>query len=379
MSARDDPSACRPTSRHSWRCRKSVVLGGATRSHAGLGVTRRERGALRGSRGQRLHGRGRACGSGEAGLPRARGRHADRNGEVDCRRTPGSTRGDAHTASPREASIVLIRNGKELASVNDGPQLATTQPPAATPEALPGRSPPPGSAGHSARAMDCQQSDLSVRLALGALAPHARSVTARGAQFDGTLGPWTTERVGDIRGQRRPERRADHRQRALHFTWRLAAMASRPDIRSPVGPVKGRRPRAFDTDHPDDFHRPFQRASRFKFGFRTAPACDGGGRFTRPTASNRHMRLSDMKAVEAPPGTGAGHLPGSDSLLVVVDTVNASPGSVGEPEISDVKPQEPAGHRYELSTAGTPRRRRTAGSAPTPPASAAACRHSPPR
>ena len=50
-----------------------------------------------------------------------------------------------------------------------------------------------------------------------------------------------------------------------------------------------------------------------------------------------------MKAVEAPPGTAL-DIARVDSLLVVVDTVNASPGSVGELWISDVKWQELAGH-----------------------------------
>jgi hypothetical protein len=46
--------------------------------------------------------------------------------------------------------------------------------------------------------------------------------------------------------------------------------------------------------------------------------------------------IGDMRPIEAPPGTAL-DLSKADTLLFVVDTVNAAPGSVGEISFTDIR------------------------------------------
>jgi hypothetical protein len=245
------------------------------------------------------------------------------------------------TPPVRGSAIVLIRNGKELASVNDGPQLTTTQPPAATSEAYrvevrlpeaPGTPPVPW----------IVSNPIYVRVALGAPAPHARSVIHERAQFGGTLGPWTTERSVTSDGQVDLSGDADQRP-ALHFTWRLGDGQPAGQYAALSVPVKGHDLETFNT-----ITLTISSLVPARVSVQLRIPHGAGLRWRRSIYADQRPRtvtidLGEMKAVEAPPGTAL-DIARVDSLLVVVDTVNASPGSVGELWISDVKWQELAGH-----------------------------------
>jgi len=244
------------------------------------------------------------------------------------------------TPPVRGISIVLIGNGKELARTDDGARLATTQRPGETPAAYrvevrlpeaPGTPPVPW----------IVSNPIYVRDALGAPSPHARSVIHERAQFGGALGPWTIERSVTSDGQVDVSGDADQRP-ALHFTWRLGNGQPAGQYAALSVPVKDHELAAFNA-----ITLTISSLVPARVSVQVRIPHGGGLRWRRSIYADQRPRtvtidLRDMKAVEAPPGTVL-DLAKIDSLLVVVDTVNSSPGSVGELWLSDVKWQELGG------------------------------------
>jgi hypothetical protein len=152
--------------------------------------------------------------------------------------------------------------------------------------------------------------------------------------FDGTLGAWTIERAPTSEG--RVEVASRGTQRNLHFTWRLAGGAPSGQYAALVVPVQGAIVKEFTSLSVRVHARHPLRVSvqvRIPQG--------GGLRWKRSIYLDEAARdividLNDMKPIEAPPGTRL-DLSRIDTLLIVVDTVNALPGTTGECWIEDVR------------------------------------------
>jgi hypothetical protein len=152
--------------------------------------------------------------------------------------------------------------------------------------------------------------------------------------FDGTLGAWTIERAPTSEG--RVEVASTGTQRKLHFTWRLAGGAPSGQYAALVVPVQGPIVKEFTSLSVRAHARHPLRVSvqvRIPQG--------GGLRWKRSVYLDEADRdtvidLNDMKPIEAPPGTPL-DLSRIDTLLIVVDTVNALPGTTGECWIEDVR------------------------------------------
>jgi hypothetical protein len=236
------------------------------------------------------------------------------------------------------SAIVLIRNGRELARTNDGARLARTQPPSATPEAYrvevrlpeaPGTPPMPWVVGNP----------IFVGLPSPS-PPEPERFMGDEAAFDGTLGKWTIEHARSSEGRVELATGPSIEKPALHFTWRLADGPPSGQYAALVLPIRGAAGETA-TDLTDLFvtansPRPMRLSVQVRIP-------EGGGlRWQRSIYLDGSRRepaviaLRDMKAIEAPPGTPL-DLSRVDTLLFVVDTVNAKPGSSGEVWISDAR------------------------------------------
>ncbi len=158
------------------------------------------------------------------------------------------------TVSPpvRGSSIVLIRNGEER-----GPhrRRRTARHDAATgrdPGGLPSRSPPP----RTRRARRQSRGLWATRYSSGSLRPrrlNAKRFVRDVAAFDGTLGHLDHRACTELRG---PVELATGRaieQRALHFTWRLAAGPPSGQYAALVVPIHGDALLCLRPDHRDGF------------------------------------------------------------------------------------------------------------------------------
>ncbi len=239
------------------------------------------------------------------------------------------------------SSIILIKNGHEISHTVDGASLVAMQRPDGRPAVYrvevrraeaPGTPPVPW----------IVSNPIYVSDASGAPLPHTRPVIHERAQFGGTLGPWTIERSVTSDGQVDLSGDADHRP-ALHFTWRLGDGQPAGQYSALSVPVKGHELEAFNA-----ITLTISSLVPARVSIQVRIPQGAGLRWRRSIYADQQPRtvtidLRDMKAVEAPPGTAL-DIAKVDSLLVVADTVNASPGSVGELWLSDVKWQELGGN-----------------------------------
>lgn len=152
--------------------------------------------------------------------------------------------------------------------------------------------------------------------------------------FDGTLGAWTIERATTSQGRVEVESKGP--QRTLHFTWRLAGGAPSGQYAALALPIQGPLVKDFTSlsvraraRHP------------LRLSVQVRIPQGSGLRWKRSiyldeAARDTVVDLNDMKPIEAPLGTAL-DLSRIDSLLIVVDTVNALPGTTGECWIDDVR------------------------------------------
>ena len=157
---------------------------------------------------------------------------------------------------------------------------------------------------------------------------------AEKALFDGTLAAWTIEHATTSEG--RVEVTSEGGRPRLHFTWRLAGGPPSGQYAALALPVQGSIVKDFTNL---SIRASAPRPVRLSVQVRIPQA--GGLRWKRSIhvgepAPDNVINLGDMKPIEAPAGTRL-DLSRIDTLLFVVDTVNATPGSAGELWIEDVR------------------------------------------
>ena len=155
------------------------------------------------------------------------------------------------------------------------------------------------------------------------------------AQFDGTSASWAIERAPTSEGRVDVAHRFASRP-ALRFTWRLGDGKPSGQYAALVVPIHGASLKDFrDLVVTASSQRPMRMSVQLR-----VPE-SGGLRWQRsvyvdPLPRDIDISLKDMTAIEAGPGAQL-DLSKADTLLFVVDTVNAAPGSEGETWIADVR------------------------------------------
>jgi hypothetical protein len=230
------------------------------------------------------------------------------------------------------AITVLFRDGREIATATNGrpllaPGLGDTEGSYRVEVRLPrapGTPPVPW----------IVSNPIFVRPPTTTVSPSQKPAVEERPLFDGTLGAWTIERAATSEG--RVEVASRGTQRQLHFTWRLAGGAPSGQYAALVVPVQGPIVKEFTSLSVRAHARHPMRVSvqvRIPQG--------GGLRWKRSiyldeAARDTVVDLHDMKPIEAHLGTAL-DLSRINTLLIVVDTVNALPGTTGECWIEDVR------------------------------------------
>ena len=245
------------------------------------------------------------------------------------------------TAGVRAGSLdtlVLLRNGAEVKRENDGRTLELSGPLTAN----------PGSYRVEVRRTDAPgippvpwivSNPIYVGLPMPSDITHSAADPGL-AQFDGTLAGWSIERAPASQG--RVEIAETHGPPVLQFNWRLDAGTPSSQYAALVVSIHGDALVAFDQIA---VTASAPRPTRVSVQVRIPQG--GGLRWRRSiyldeTLRTLTVRLSDMRPIEAPPGTAL-DLSRADTLLFVVDTVNATPGSAGEIRLRDVRWQSARG------------------------------------
>jgi hypothetical protein len=225
------------------------------------------------------------------------------------------------------ATMVLYRNGI-VAARHAGPHLEAVHPAADGPatyrvevdlEGAPGTPPVPWIVGNPI---------YVTRGIPRSVIPLPWRVTAERELYPGeTAAVWTVERHTASEG-RVEEGRDPAGARGLHFTWRLSGGPKAGQYAALVRPISGPELSGYDQlTLTAASHRPMRASIQVRIP-------EGGGlRWQRsvylaPSPRTIVIPLREMTPVEAPVGARL-DLRRADTLLVVVDTVNASPGSSG--------------------------------------------------
>jgi len=161
-----------------------------------------------------------------------------------------------------------------------------------------------------------------------------RSSVHEHPQFDGTLTAWSIERAQTSEG--RVEIAAPNGPPALQFNWRLGGGPPSGQYAALAVPIRGDSLPAFDEIAVTGSA---PRPTRVSVQIRIPQG--SGLRWRRSiyldeTPRTAIVDIGDMRPIEAPPGTAL-DLSKADTLLFVVDTVNAAPGSVGEISFTDIR------------------------------------------
>ncbi len=229
-------------------------------------------------------------------------------------------------------TLVLLRNGEEVKRANDGMLLDFSG---------------PLTANLGSYRVEVRRSDapgippvpwiVSNPIFVGLPAPSdvpPRTADTGLAQFDGSLGAWDIERAPTSQG--RVEIAERNGPPALQFNWRLGEGTPSGQYAALVVPIHGDALRAFDQIAVTAAAR---RPTRVSVQIRIPQGT--GLRWRRSiyvdqTPRTAIVAIGDMRPIEAPPGTAL-DLSKADTLLFVVDTVNAVPGMAGEISLTDVR------------------------------------------
>jgi hypothetical protein len=232
----------------------------------------------------------------------------------------------------RDAVTVLLRDGHEVATARGGGPLlaprtgdtrASYRVEVRLPRA-PGTPPVPW----------IVSNPIYVGVPANTAAPGPAPAAEARPVFDGTLAGWTIEHAVDSEG--RVEVVSGAAQPSLRFTWRLGGGTPSGQYAALALPVPGLIVNKF-TSLSVSAHAP--RPMRVSVQVRIPQGT--GLRWKRSlylddSARDAVIDFADLKPIEAPPGMRL-DVSRIDTLLFVVDTVNATPGSTGELWIDDVR------------------------------------------
>ena len=232
------------------------------------------------------------------------------------------------------SAIVLLQNGAEIARTENGAPLMAIRSADAGPTAYrvevrlagaPGTPPVPWIVSNPIY-VGLSASRLSTRPP-----PAARSFNAPPLTM--SVGEWRIERAATSEG--RVDGAVDrYGQPALHFSWHLADGTPSGQYAALVAPIHG-------AGHDNDFALTASSAAPMRISVQIRIPEGAGLRWRRSiyldqTPRDFCIRLQDMTAIEAAPNTAL-DISRADTVLFVVDTVNAAPDSAGELWLNDVR------------------------------------------